>query len=86
MLVAAEAGRVLASVPLLGHLPATAILDAGGFDDETLRKLAAGELRAAYVPARPGDDVDAAWTVEPRSGRRRAPAPQVVRGDDGSRR
>jgi alkylation response protein AidB-like acyl-CoA dehydrogenase len=83
MLVAAEAGRVLASVPLLGHLPATAILDAGGLDDETLRKLAAGELRAAYVPARPGDDVDPAWTVEPRSGRRRAPAPEVVRGDEG---
>jgi alkylation response protein AidB-like acyl-CoA dehydrogenase len=83
MLVAAEAGRVLASVPLLGHLPATAILDAGGLDDETLRKLAAGELRAAYVPARPGDDVDPAWTVEPRSGRRRAPAPQVERGDEG---
>ncbi len=83
MLVAAEAGRVLASVPLLGHLPATAILDAGGLDDETLRKLAAGELRAAYVPARPGDDVDAAWTVEARSGKRRAPAPEVVRGDEG---
>ena len=83
MLVAAEAGRVLASVPLLGHLPATAILDAGGLHDETLRKLAAGELRAAYVPARPGDDVDEAWTVEARSGKRRAPAPEVVRGDDG---
>ena len=83
MLVAAEAGRVLASVPLLGHLPATAILSAGGLDEETMRKLAAGELRAAYVPARPGDDIDPAWTVEPRSGRRRAPAPQVVRGDDG---
>jgi alkylation response protein AidB-like acyl-CoA dehydrogenase len=83
MLVAAEAGRVLASVPLLGHLPATAILNAGGLDDETLRKLAAGEMRAAYVPARPGDDVDAAWTVEPRSGRRRTPAPEVVRGDEG---
>jgi alkylation response protein AidB-like acyl-CoA dehydrogenase len=83
MLVAAEAGRVLASVPLLGHLPATAILGAGGLDDETLRKLASGELRAAYVPARPGDDIDPAWTVEPRSGRRRAPAPTVVRGDEG---
>jgi alkylation response protein AidB-like acyl-CoA dehydrogenase len=83
MLVAAEAGRVLASVPLLGHLPATAILNAGGLDDETLRKLAAGELRAAYVPARPGDDVDAAWTVEARSGKRRSPAPEVARGDEG---
>jgi len=83
MLVAAEAGRVLASVPLLGHLPATAILNAGGLGDETLRKLAGGELRAAYVPARPGDDVDAAWTVEAHSGKRRGPAPEVSRGDDG---
>jgi alkylation response protein AidB-like acyl-CoA dehydrogenase len=83
MLVAAEAGRVLASVPLLGHLPATLLAGAAGLDDETMRKLAAGELRAAYVPARPGDDVHPAWTVEPRSGRRRAPAPDVVRGEDG---
>jgi alkylation response protein AidB-like acyl-CoA dehydrogenase len=83
MLVAAEAGRVLASVPLLGHLPATAILAAGGLDDETMRKLATGELRAAYVPARPGDDVDTAWTVEPRRGKARPTAPAVTRGDDG---
>jgi len=83
MLVTAEAGRVLASVPLLGHLPATAILAAGGLDDATLGKLASGELRAAYVPARPGDDLSPAWTAEPRSGRRRAPAPQVARGDEG---
>jgi alkylation response protein AidB-like acyl-CoA dehydrogenase len=83
MLVLAEAGRVLASVPLLGHLPATAALGAGGLDEGTLGKLASGELRAAYVPARPGDDVDSAWTVEPRSGRRRAPAPAAVRGDEG---
>ena len=83
MLVLAEAGRVLASVPLLGHLPATAVLNAGGLDDGTLGKLASGELRAAYVAARPGDDVDPAWTAEPRSGRRRAPAPSVVRGDEG---
>jgi alkylation response protein AidB-like acyl-CoA dehydrogenase len=84
MLVLAECGRVLASVPLLGHLPATALLNAAtGFDAETLGKLASGELRAAYVPARPGDDLDATWTIEPRSGRRRSPAPTVVRGDDG---
>ncbi|MGN6187953.1 MAG: acyl-CoA dehydrogenase family protein [Conexibacter sp.] len=83
MLVAAEAGRVLASVPLLGHLPATALANADGLDDGTLAKLASGELRAAYVPARPGDDVDPAWTAEPRSGRGRAPAPKVVRGDEG---
>jgi len=85
MLVLAECGRVLASVPLLGHLPATALLGAGGLDDETLGKLAAGELRAAYVPARPGDDLDPGWTVEPRRGQRRAPAPAVVRdGEEGT--
>jgi alkylation response protein AidB-like acyl-CoA dehydrogenase len=83
MLVLAEAGRVLASAPLLGHLPATAIANAGGLAEGTLAQLASGELRAAYVPARPGDDVDAAWTAEPRSGRRRSAAPQVVRGDEG---
>lgn len=83
MLVLAEAGRVLASVPLLGHLPATALAGSGGLDDETVGKLASGELRAAFVAARPGDDVDPAWTSEPRSGKRRAPAPEVTRGDDG---
>jgi alkylation response protein AidB-like acyl-CoA dehydrogenase len=83
MLVLAECGRVLASVPLLGHLPATALLGSGGLDDETVGKLAAGELRAAYVPARPGDDLDPAWTAEPRGGRRRVPAPTVVRDADG---
>jgi alkylation response protein AidB-like acyl-CoA dehydrogenase len=83
MLVLAEAGRVLASVPLLGHLPATALAGTGGLDDGTLGKLASGELRAAYVPARPGDDVDTAWTAEPRSGRQRAAAATVARGDEG---
>lgn len=85
MLVLAEAGRVLASVPLLGHLPATEILNAGptSFDAAVLGKLASGELRAAFAPARPGDDRDAAWTVEPHSGRRRAHAPRVVHGNDG---
>lgn len=80
MLVLAEAGRVLASVPLLGHLPATALIGAGGLDDETVRRLASGELRAAYAAARPGDDVDPAWTVEPRSGKARPAAPQISRG------
>jgi alkylation response protein AidB-like acyl-CoA dehydrogenase len=83
ILVAAEAGRVLAGVPLLGHLPATALAGTGGMDDERLAKLASGELRAAYVPARPGDDLDPAWTVEPRSGHGRAAVPTVTRGRDG---
>jgi alkylation response protein AidB-like acyl-CoA dehydrogenase len=94
MLVLAEAGRVLAGVPLLGHLPATALLNAAGFDAEVLAQLASGERRAAYVPARPPSDLDVAqaqadgqgpprWTVEPRAGAGRAPAPAVTRGDDG---
>jgi alkylation response protein AidB-like acyl-CoA dehydrogenase len=90
MLVLAEAGRVLASVPLLGHLPATAILNATkGFDAELLGKLASGELRAAYVPARPPDDLYYAslddddedvpsWTAEPRRGKQRPGAPTLT--------
>ena len=53
MLVAEECGRVLASVAILGLLPATAILDAAG--DPALEAVAAGELRPAYVPARPAE-------------------------------
>jgi alkylation response protein AidB-like acyl-CoA dehydrogenase len=80
MLVAEECGRVLAAVPLLGALPAAAILDAAG--DESLPAVATGELRPAYVPARPPGDRDPDWTVDPRSGYTRAAAPQaVVEGD-----
>jgi len=78
MLVAIECGRVLAGVALLGHLPATALLDADGGDGELLGRLASGDARAAFVPSRPGDDRDAAWTAEPRRGARRAPAPSVA--------
>lgn len=80
LLVAEECGRVLASVPLLGALPASALLDAAG--DESLPAVASGELRPAYVPARPPGDLEAAWTVEPRTGMRRPPAPAArVEGD-----
>ena len=44
---------MLASVPLVGLLPATAILNAAG--DEALEAVAAGELRPVYVPARPAE-------------------------------
>jgi alkylation response protein AidB-like acyl-CoA dehydrogenase len=77
MLVLAEAGRVLASVPLLGHLPATALVNADGSHGALLAALATGDERAAFAPLRPGDDRDPAWTAEPRSGRRRATAPTV---------
>ena len=76
MLVAEECGRVLAPVPLLGLLPATSILDAAGH--ESLPAVAAGELRPAYVPARPPSDLEPSWTVQPRSGAGRAEAPRAV--------
>jgi alkylation response protein AidB-like acyl-CoA dehydrogenase len=76
MLVAEECGRVLAPVPLLGVLPATAILQAAGYP--SLEAVAAGERRPAYVPARPPGDLEARWTVEPDSGMTRAPAPAVT--------
>jgi alkylation response protein AidB-like acyl-CoA dehydrogenase len=75
LLVAEECGRVLAGVPLLGLLPATSILDAAG--DESLAQVAAGELRPAYVPARPPSELEPAWTVAPERGHRRAEAPRA---------
>jgi alkylation response protein AidB-like acyl-CoA dehydrogenase len=76
LLVAEECGRVLAGVPLLGLLPATAILNAAG--DSTLEAVAAGELRPAYLPARPPGELEQGWTVEPESGFARATAPAVA--------
>jgi alkylation response protein AidB-like acyl-CoA dehydrogenase len=76
MLVLGECGRVLASVPLLGHLPASAILDAAGVGD--LGALAAGTRRAAWLPARPPGDVETRWTVDPESGAGRAEAPHIA--------
>lgn len=80
MLVMAEAGRVLAGVPLLGHLPASALLDRAG--DERTAAVADGDLRACFVPARPPGDLGGGWTVEPLSGSVRAEAP--VLGADGT--
>jgi alkylation response protein AidB-like acyl-CoA dehydrogenase len=80
LLVAEECGRVLASVPLLGLFPATAVLNAVG--DESLQQVAAGELRPAYVPARPPSELEPTWTVDPRSGFARTAAPTAhVEGD-----
>ena len=55
LLVAEECGRVLAPVPLLGLLPATAILEAAG--DQSLAAVAAGDLRPVYLPARPPSEL-----------------------------
>jgi len=79
MLVFEELGRVLASVPLLGHLPATFLLDRAGAAD-AVAPLAAGEARAAYVPARPPTDLSDDWTVDPALGLTRAPAPSFADG------
>ncbi len=81
LLVAEECGRVLASVPLLGLLPASAILNAAG--DQRLAQIAAGELRPAYVPARPPSELEPRWTVDAPSGLERAEAPRArVEGDE----
>jgi len=81
MLVFEEMGRVLASVGLLGHLPATFLLDRAGAGD-LLAPLASGSRRAAYLPARPPSDVDPAWTVDPEFGSTRAPAPALDAGGE----
>jgi len=75
-LVMMEAGRVLAGVPLLGHLPASALADLAG-PGEIVGELAEGERRGCFIPARPPGDVAAGWTVEPRSGSARLAAPTV---------
>jgi alkylation response protein AidB-like acyl-CoA dehydrogenase len=80
MLVLSECGRVLAAVPLLGHLPATAILnDSPAAGSPLLGALASGESRAAYLPARPGDDLSGEWSADPAHGMGRAPLPTAVR-------
>jgi len=75
MLVAAECGRVLASVALLGHVPATSVLNAAGGHDDLLGRLAEGDARAAFVPARPPGDLDPDWTVDAVQGHKRVTAP-----------
>ncbi|MEP6953180.1 MAG: acyl-CoA dehydrogenase family protein [Solirubrobacteraceae bacterium] len=80
MLVIQECGRVLAGVPLLGLLPATAILEAAG--DESLEAVAGGEQRPAWLPARPPGDVVGGWTVDAANGKHRADAPRAeIEGD-----
>ena len=79
MLVLMEAGRVLAGIELLGHLPASELLDRAG--DERAGDVAEGTPRACFVAARPPGDVAAGWTVEAPAGSQRAAAPVI--GDDG---
>jgi alkylation response protein AidB-like acyl-CoA dehydrogenase len=72
MLVLGECGRVLANVPLLGHLPATSILADAPRVAEYLPALASGERRAAYLPSQPPTDVDPSWSADPTHGMKRA--------------
>ncbi len=84
MLVLGECGRVLAGIPLLGHLPATAILGDAPSAAEFLPALATGERRAAYLPAQPPGDLDERWSADPASGFERAALPSAgARGEDG---
>ena len=70
ILVLIETGRRLAGVELLGHLPASELLDKGGFDG--IEDVASGATRAAFVPAQPPGDLDADWTVDSRDSMARA--------------
>jgi alkylation response protein AidB-like acyl-CoA dehydrogenase len=84
MLVLGECGRVLAGIPLLGHLPATAILGDAPNAAEYLGDLATGERRAAYLPAQPPSELDPSWSADPASGAARAPLPTAAAaGEDG---
>jgi alkylation response protein AidB-like acyl-CoA dehydrogenase len=73
LLVMLELGRRLAGVELLGHLPASALLDAASHD--TIGDVAAGSRRAVFVGAMPPGDLDTEWTVDGVTGMSRAPAP-----------
>ncbi|WP_026911351.1 acyl-CoA dehydrogenase family protein [Patulibacter minatonensis] len=76
MLVFTELGRVLASVPLLGHLTASVLADRA--DGALAAVLADGTRRAAFVAARPPGDVVDGWTVERETGTGRVPAPVLA--------
>ena len=75
MLIAAECGRRLAPVPLLGHLPATVLVEG-----ELASQLASGEKRAALLPAMPPTDHESGWTVDPLKGMKRDAAPVIEGG------
>ena len=80
LLIAQEAGRVLAGVPLLGVLPAAMLLDRAGSPHAAAA--ASGELRVAWLPVRPPSSNESRWTTDPRSGLARAAAPRAsVDGD-----
>ncbi|MDQ3740538.1 MAG: acyl-CoA/acyl-ACP dehydrogenase [Actinomycetota bacterium] len=73
MLVMQEAGRRLSGVELLGHLPASLLLDLASHD--SAQAAAAGERRAVFAGAVPPGDLDSEWTVDSVAGMTRVPAP-----------
>ena len=81
MLVMGECGRVLAAINLLGHLPATAILNDAGEGAPMLEELASGERRAAFLPVAPPGDLDEEWSVDPAAGLERLGAPRAQERD-----
>jgi alkylation response protein AidB-like acyl-CoA dehydrogenase len=84
MLVLGECGRVLAGIPLLGHLPATAVLGDAPNASDLLADLATGERRAAYLPAQPPSELDERWSTDPASGAARGALPTAgAAGADG---
>jgi alkylation response protein AidB-like acyl-CoA dehydrogenase len=85
MLVMGECGRVLAGVALLGHLPATAILDDSANAAELMADLASGARRAAYLPAQPPGDLDERWSADPASGFARGDLPVAAAGGEDGR-
>jgi alkylation response protein AidB-like acyl-CoA dehydrogenase len=84
MLVLGECGRVLASIPLLGHLPATAILSDSAGSGALLEPLSSGQRRAAYLPTMPPGDLSEAWTVDAPQGSTRPSAPVATRDGEGA--
>ena len=80
MLVFEELGRVLASVPLLGHLPATFLLDRGGDAGRSRpRSRPARRARRSCPPGRRATSTTR-WSVEPALGMTRGPAPSFADG------
>jgi alkylation response protein AidB-like acyl-CoA dehydrogenase len=85
MLVLGECGRVLAGVPLLGHLPASAILNDSPNAASWLGEVASGERRAAYLPAQPPGDLLDRWSTDPASGLERGALPTAGAPDQDGR-
>ncbi len=85
MLVLGECGRVLAGVPLLGHLPATAILGDAPSGGRALPD--AGHAASGAPPtcprARPTTSTGG-WSADPASGLERAAAAERATAADGA--